>query len=264
MDVWGNRNREKWVFLDVGNVIFYDLPLLARIWKYFYRTLQEGGLRLSFEEVLREREKLLENNPPEINPRKMIADKFAGHIEREIVDRAVNQWLQVFPGSNYPLPGIDEVLKILRKKYNLGIIANQPPLAMDELKKYRLEGYFRHIIISDIVGYHKPDPKIFQHAVELAGAKPDQCLMVGDRIDNDVRPAKITGMRALWLNMDFRQMDYQPADNYEKLYIESYLRITGIDQSYEGSGYEPDAVIKNLEELPRAIESILAGQEVAG
>ncbi|MBU1356361.1 MAG: HAD family hydrolase [Candidatus Edwardsbacteria bacterium] len=264
MDVLGNSNREKWVFLDVGNVIFYDLPLLARIWKYFYLTLKDGGLRLSFEEVLREREKLLESNSPEMNPRKMIADKFAGHIDREIVDRAVNQWQQVYPGSNYPVAGIKDVLKSLHGKYNLGIIANQPSLAMDELKKHRLEGYFKHIIISDVVGYHKPDPQIFRHAVDLVGAKPDQCLMVGDRIDNDVRPAKITGMRALWLNMDFRQMDYQPADNYEKLYIESYLRITGIDQSYEGSGYEPDAVIKNLEELPRAIESILAGQEVAG
>jgi len=264
MDVLGNSNREKWVFLDVGNVIFYDLPLLARIWRYFYLTLKDGGLRLSFEEVLREREKLLESNSPEMNPRKMIADKFAGHIDREIVDRAVNQWQQVYPGSNYPVTGINEALKSLQKKYNLGIIANQPPQAMDELKKYRLEGYFRHIIISDLVGYHKPDPKIFQHAIELTGAKPDQCLMVGDRIDNDVRPAKMTGMRAIWLNMDFRQMDYQPADNYEKLYIESYLRITGIDQSYKGSVYEPDAAIKNLGELPQAIESILAEQEVAG
>jgi HAD superfamily hydrolase (TIGR01549 family) len=264
MGVLGNSAGPKWVFLDMGNVIFYDLPLLARIWRYFYLTLKEGGLGLSFEEVLREREKVLENNPPEMNPRKMIADKFAGHIDREIVDRAVNQWLQVYSGSNFPVAGINDALESLRENYNLGIIANQPPLAMDELKKHRLEGYFQHIIISDMVGFHKPDPRIFQYAVELAGAKSDQCLMVGDRIDNDVRPAKITGMRTVWLNMDYHQMDYQPADNYEKLYIESYLRITGIAQSYKGSGYEPDAVIKNLGELPQAVESILSEQGVAG
>ena len=264
MTALANSLGTKWVFLDIGNVIFYDLPLLARIWKYFYLTLKEGGLKISFKEALRERERLLNGSPPEINPRKMIADKFAGNIDREIVDRAVNQWLQVYSGSNYPVKGINDVLKSLQEKYNLGIIANQPPQAMDELKKYRLEKYFKHIIISDVVGYHKPDPKIFRHAVELAGARPDQCLMVGDRIDNDVRPAKMTGMRTVWLNMDYRQMDYQPADNYERLYIESYLRITGIDQSYKGSGYEPDAAANNLEELPQAIESILTEQEVAG
>jgi HAD superfamily hydrolase (TIGR01549 family) len=264
MNAWGNSKGEKWVFLDVGNVIFYDLPLLARIWRYFYLTLKAGGLSLSFEEVLREREKLLENNPPEMNPRKLIADKYAGKIDPEIVDRAVNQWLSVYQGSNHPVSGIFDLLKDLQGNYNLGIIANQPPLAVTELKKYRLERYFKHIVISDMVGYHKPDPKIFQHAVELTGAKPEQCLMVGDRIDNDVRPAKMVGMRAVWLNMNYRLMDYQPADDYEKLYIESYLRITGIDQSYEGSDYEPDAVITNLDELLPAIESISAKLEVVG
>ncbi len=264
MDTQGNGNGRKWVFLDMGNVIFYDLPLLARIWRYFYLVLKEGGLGLSFEEVLREREKLLEKNSPEKNPRKMIVDKFAGHIDKKIVDRAVNQWLPVYPGSNYPVRGIFDTLTILQKKYSLGIIANQPPMAMDELKRYRLEGYFKHIIISDVVGYHKPDPEIYRYAVELVGARPEQCLMVGDRVDNDVRPARMAGMRTVWLNMDYRLMDYQPADNYERLYIESYLRITGIDQSYKGSEYEPDAVITDLEELPQAIESISAKQEVAG
>lgn len=264
MAVLGNSNKQKWVFLDIGNVIFYDLPLLARIWKYFYLTLKDGGLKMSLEEVLREREKILKGNPPEINPRKMIADKFASHIDREIVDRAVYKWLQVYSGSNYPVIGIDETLKNIYGKYNLGIIANQPPMALDELKKYQLEGYFKHIIISDVVGYHKPDPKLFRHAVELAGAKLDQCLMIGDRIDNDVRPAKMIGMRAIWLDMDYSNMDYQPADEYERLYIESFSRITGIDQSYKDSIYKPDAVINDLSELPEAIESVLREQEVAG
>ncbi len=263
MAALANSLGTKWVFLDIGNVIFYDLPLLARIWKYFYLTLKEGGLKISFEEVLRERERLLNGSPPEINPRKMIADKFAGHIDREMVDMAVNQWLQVYPGSNYPVNGVEDVLKNLHGKCNLGIIANQPPLALNELKKYRLEGYFMHIIISDVVGYHKPDQKIFQHAIELAGASPENCLMVGDRMDNDIRPAKRTGMRAIWLNMDYSKMDYQPADKYERLYIDSYLRITGIDQSYKDSGYEPDAVVTELGDLPKAIELIFTEQEVA-
>ena len=77
MTALANSLGTKWVFLDIGNVIFYDLPLLARIWKYFYLTLKEGGLKISFKEVLRERERLLNGSPPEINPRKMIADKFA-------------------------------------------------------------------------------------------------------------------------------------------------------------------------------------------
>lgn len=256
-----SRNEKKWVFLDIGNVIFYDLPLLARIWKYFYLTLKEGGLNMSFEEIIRERELLLKDNPPETNPRKMIADRYASHLDKEIVDKAVNKWLSVYQGSNFPVRGIKDVLKELQKRYNLGIIANQPPMAMNELKKYGLDVFFEHITISDVVGYHKPDPGIFRHALESTGADPEKSMMIGDRIDNDVRPAKEAGMKAIWLDMDYSKMEYQPEDDYERLYIQSYLKVTGIDQSYKGTMQEPDLVIHKLEELPKSIELAWKQQE---
>jgi len=256
-----SRNENKWVFLDIGNVIFYDLPLLARIWKYFYLTLKEGGLNMSFEEIIRERELLLKDNPPETNPRKMIADRHALHIERQVVDKAVNEWRSVYLGSNYPVRGIKDVLIQLQERYNLGIIANQPPTAVDELRKYDLDKFFNHMTISDVVGYHKPDPRIFKHALTATGADLEKSIMVGDRIDNDVRPAKTLGMKAIWLDMDYRDMDYRPEDDYERLYIQSYLKVTGIDQSYKGTMQEPDLVIHKLEELPKSIELAWKQQE---
>ena len=259
MSISGNEKR--WVFLDVGNVIFYDLPLLAKIWRYFYLTLKEGGLDISFEQVIAERESLLKDNPPEINPRKMIAERFAGHLYGEVVDKAVNKWRTVYLGSNYPVNGIKDVLEELKKRYNLGIIANQPPMALDELRKYDLERFFNHITISDVIGYHKPDPRIFNHALTATGADPENSIMVGDRIDNDVRPAKALGMKAIWIDMDFMDMDYHPVDEYERLYIESYHRVTGIDQSYKGTIHESDSVIHKLEDLPQSIELAWKQQE---
>ena len=257
----GNTGRP-WVFFDIGNVMFYDLSLLARIWKHFYLILRENGLVLSFEEVLRERELLLAENPPEINPRRIIAEKHAGHIDPAIVDRAVDQWLPVYYGSNYPVSGIHKALDVMKDRYNLGIIANQPPAAVQELSRLGLEGYFRHMTISDVVGYHKPDLRIFRHALNSVDAKASECLMVGDRMDNDVMPAKTVGMKAIWLDLNHRLMEYRPADEYERLYIESYLKITGINQDQRSPGLEPDYIIKSLSDLPRAVDSLMLEAEV--
>lgn len=257
----GNR---PWVFLDIGNVIFYDLPLLARIWRHFYLTLKAGGFKMAYPEVLKERERILSCSRPEDNPRRAIARQHAGDLDPELVDRAVNRWLEVYPGANFPVRGIKPALEVLATKYRLGIIANQPPLARQELARHGLDSQFDPVIISDEVGFHKPDMKIFRHALELAGADPQTSLMVGDRIDNDIRPARMAGMRTVWLDLDLRYMDYQPEDEYERLYMESYHRVTGIDRDTSDPASRPDAMAREAGELPLAVAGVISQMEVAG
>ncbi len=255
-----NNKNIDWVFLDIGNVLFYDLPLLARIWRHFYLTLSQAGLNHTYQQVIEEREKILKNHPPEDNPRRLIAQSFASHIPGETRRRATDQWLHLYPGANLLVPGAVEVVDLLKQDYRLGIIANQPELALAELEKFGLRDKFDAIIISDMVGYHKPDIRIFEEAVKQIGADPSRSIMVGDRIDNDVRPAKLLGFRTVWLDMDFRKMNYAPLDEYERLYIESYLRITGIDQNINTEADRPDVAIKELNELPGAVNSINTGK----
>jgi HAD superfamily hydrolase (TIGR01509 family) len=247
-------NRIDWIFFDIGNVIFYDLPLLARIWRHFYLTMRDAGMALSYEQVLAEREKILRANPPEVNPRKMIAEKHAGHVPDEIKQRAY-KYYHLYPGANVPLPSAHEVLSALGKDHKLGVIANQPGLVRDELDKFGLTKYFSVLVISDEVGLHKPDERIFKYALDKTGAKPQRCVMVGDRVDNDVRPAKSLGMRAIWMDNDYSKMSYTPADDYERQYIESYLRISGVDQQHL-EGASPDDRITTLAELPAAVAAI--------
>ena len=247
-------NNIDWIFFDIGNVVFYDLPLLARIWKHFYLTLKNQGFSLSYGEMLDEREKILLHHPPEDNPRKLIAQQHAPHIPGDIMQQAYD-YLHLYPGANVPLPGVVPVLDALSRSYNLGVIANQPMIVTDELDQHDLTKYFRGMIISEDVGLPKPDIRIFEHALAKTGAEPSRCLMVGDRIDNDIRPAKRCGMRTVWLDNDYRKMPYAPADDYERLYIKSYLRISGVDQRF-GSDDAPDVVIASLGELPAAVDNI--------
>ena len=55
------------------------------------------------------------------------------------------------------------------------------------------------IAASAEIGYAKPNKKIFERAFEIAGCCAEESVMVGDRLDNDMSPAKALGMKTVWI-----------------------------------------------------------------
>lgn len=86
-----------------------------------------------------------------------------------------------------------------QRGYKLGIIANQKLGTSERLESWKLRQYFDIIVASAEIGYAKPDPRIFEKALELAGCTAQQSVMVGDRLDNDMHPAKAVGMTTVWI-----------------------------------------------------------------
>ena len=97
----------------------------------------------------------------------------------------------------------DNVLKYLAPKYKLGIIANQSPGTMERIEKWGIAGYFNAVIASADAGCEKPGPKIFYMALEQADCFPEEAFMIGDRLDNDIVPAKKIGMKTIWVRQGF-------------------------------------------------------------
>ncbi len=85
------------------------------------------------------------------------------------------------------------------KGYKLGIIANQNPGLEKRLENWGLRQYFEVIAASAEIGYAKPDKEIFESAFKLAGCTSQESVMVGDRLDNDIIPAKSVGMKTVWV-----------------------------------------------------------------
>lgn len=93
-----------------------------------------------------------------------------------------------------------ETLEILKRRgYNLGIIANQAIGTAKRLDAWGLSKYFDVVAASAELGVAKPNKLIFERAFELAGCQPHNSVMVGDRLDNDIAPAKSLGMRTVWI-----------------------------------------------------------------
>ncbi|MEX2081179.1 MAG: HAD family hydrolase, partial [Dehalococcoidia bacterium] len=75
--------------------------------------------------------------------------------------------------------------------------ANQPARVVVELERHGIAGLFGHREVSGHHGYHKPDVRLFLRACEDLGVATEETIMVGDRVDNDVAPAKALGMKAV-------------------------------------------------------------------
>ena len=100
-----------------------------------------------------------------------------------------------------PLPGAVSLLDSLKGKAKLGIITNGfTALQQIRLERTGLRDYFDALVISEEVGVPKPDPRIFDYALELAG-NPDRArvLMVGDTAESDIRGGMNAGLATCWL-----------------------------------------------------------------
>lgn len=106
-----------------------------------------------------------------------------------------------------PLPGALSLLQALQGKVKMGIITNGfTSLQQIRLERTGLSDMFDLLIISEEVGVAKPDPRIFDYALEKAG-NPDRSrvLMVGDTAESDIRGGINAGLSTCWLNPHHQQ-----------------------------------------------------------
>jgi HAD superfamily hydrolase (TIGR01549 family) len=131
-------------------------------------------------------------------------------------------------------PEVDGLLRRLGERgLKLGIVANQPETVVPRLERAGIAQFFAYTGITGTTGLRKPDPRAFTAAAEALGVVPVHCIMVGDRIDNDIVPAKALGMAAI-LFRSGRHRRQRPRSTAE----------------------EPDAIVTDVPELAAAIAAL--------
>lgn len=123
-------------------------------------------------------------------------------------------------------PDAEGILEKLSGKYKLGIIANQNFGTEKRLGDFEILKYFDVVISSAEEGVAKPEPEIFRRALIRAKAKSDRCVMVGDRLDNDIIPAKRLGFKTVWVRQGFaRFVPVEFGDDYADFICENIEEI---------------------------------------
>ncbi len=103
------------------------------------------------------------------------------------------------PGIWELFPEVPDVLAALRPKFRLGVISNFDGRLRPILGHLGLAATFDPLVISSEAGADKPDPWIFQHALALAGVRPDEALHVGDDPARDWQGAADAGLEVFAL-----------------------------------------------------------------
>jgi len=112
-----------------------------------------------------------------------------------------DDYVKLCPTKTNLFTDAHETLQYLTGKYTLHLISNGFKEA-SELKVHNtnIGKYFQNVTISEIVGINKPDPAIFQHALDLAKATKTESMMIGDSLEADVYGALNFGMDAIYFN----------------------------------------------------------------
>lgn len=103
------------------------------------------------------------------------------------------------------IPDAISVLTKLKCKYRLAIVSNHYAWMKDHLRDCGLAPYFESIIISDLVGVAKPNPRIMEISLRELNLKAEQCLYVGDH-PYDVLCSKQAGMDCAWLVKEYNTL----------------------------------------------------------
>ena len=152
-------------------------------------------------------------------------DALEFEIEDALIDQLAIDYIAVLPNNNHLFDGAFELLDYLKSKYQLHIITN----GFEEVQNIKLEKsgirkYFNEIITSESVGVKKPNPKVFQFALDKTGALPAQSIMVGDNLEADIIGALDCHIASIHFNLHnekFAQKNYTSVSSL--LEIKQYL-----------------------------------------
>ena len=146
-----------------------------------WEALERGEMNQGQLHVERFRRFLASKNHP-ADP-ETVADRFAVLLGRQVI----------------PLPHAEEVVKAISEKLPVTLLTN----GITVIQKARLaaspiRNYIDKMIISQEAGISKPDPAIFDLAME--GLDPSEVLMIGDGIGSDVKGANNAHVDVCWFN----------------------------------------------------------------
>lgn len=215
----------KTIFFDLDNVIINEDILYFKYYEILWMFLRKLDWNWTFEILVETRKNLVEKYD-DPNPHLTIARRYLS----EKGFRDYKYQIQYFNRKNRNkyikvIPGIPQVIQNLNHHYNLGLIANQSSEDYEFITKYKFSFPFQTIAISSNLNFSKPNSEIFLWALEKSKTNPDEAVMIGDRLDLDIWPAKKLGMYTIQIIFDYKTKGIFPQSSREKLFFNSLQKL---------------------------------------
>jgi len=155
-------------------------------------------------------------------------NKITGKVDHKILANGIVAYRRVRAGFLEPYPNIDYVLlKLKDRGIKLGIVTDAPKLkAWIRLASIKLSNYFDVVVTFEDTKQRKPSKLPFKAALDKLRFKPQECLMVGDWPERDIKGAKALGMKTCFARYGNPKIKKTDAD-YEISNIKMLLDIVG-------------------------------------
>jgi len=130
-----------------------------------------------------------------------VFDEMSYEITDEVIHKLSHDYIVNLSSFNHLFPNTIEILKYLKPKYNLHIITNGfHEVQEKKLKNSNIDVYFDVIVDSEMVGVKKPNPLIFEFALNKASTTVKKAIMIGDSLEADIIGAKTVGFKTIHFN----------------------------------------------------------------
>ena len=129
-------------------------------------------------------------------------------VSKDLIDVIAIQYIDALPDFNHLFDGALELLDYLKDKYKLHIITNGfEEVQRKKIINSKIHHYFDKIITSESVGVKKPNPKVFEYALEITNAKKEHSIMIGDNLEADIQGALDVGLDAIYCNFEGSEIE---------------------------------------------------------
>jgi len=125
----------------------------------------------------------------------------------------LGEWRQRKPPLKLAL-GFETELRAICEDFKVGIAGQYGQELLRLLDEHSILECFTYRLTQDDFATTKPDLRFYESIVKRCGIDPQQCIMVGDRIDKDVIPAKLMGIKAVLIRVGLHK-NQQPRIPFE-------------------------------------------------
>ena len=122
-------------------------------------------------------------------------------VDAVAVARAYEQNLSI---GHYFLPGAEETVDSLSKKYRLFLASNgTASVQKGRMTSANLYRFFEKVFVSQEIGHNKPSVAYFNACfAQIPDFDPAEAIMVGDSLSSDIQGGINAGIKTCWVNPD--------------------------------------------------------------
>jgi HAD superfamily hydrolase (TIGR01549 family) len=184
------------IFLDAGGVILNEIEFENNSAKIITQIINQHNKSYSAEEYWRDIEEAVYRFIPKVYD--YVLFKNINNIENfKRSKKEYKKRLKDIPVRFEFMDGIKAFLAEYSKYYKIGILGQYGSDFRKFLENKKIIRYFTYTEIQDDYKITKPDTRYYEAILKKCNCKAEESIMIGDRIDKDIIPAKMVGMKTI-------------------------------------------------------------------